>query len=442
MRKQFGCVKMLIGLILCLTLCLAVCMVGHAEKVVQIDYPYASEAMALHEQGKTLTLTMDGVEYSLEDRFQNRVQESDRLMGGKCHAVYEYTVFQEKFSVEDDGTQTHLATLQIDIPYEATLQIAQGNRRSGEYTLSEPITLVGPYTEALMLPRDQSGAPLLTDRVYLYSWQEQGETFRHAITVFIDYENYTALYPTETLALVSSETRTETKVTDAEAIAEEMPGVEDTVAELPIPETAPDEVFSANAVDMRIPMLVIVLLLGLFCLRMRKKKKAPSAQALPAAPLSAAEETLLTGRQMLEALRLECALLEDPEITRKAIAIADTCDQILLTAEEKPEKLRPLRNFLSGYLPTTVKMLHSYHTMTERGVSEENTDALRTTVLRSLDMMETASQRQLDSLYQDVMLDVSTDLSVLEQTLKRDGLLDSELTLTLDMHLNPPKEEA
>lgn len=70
------------------------------------------------------------------------------------------------------------------------------------------------------------------------------------------------------------------------------------------------------------------------------------------------------------------------------------------------------------YLPTTLKMLASYRTMSNRGVSVSDMTEARSTVIRGMGMVLTACQKQLDTLYKDDILDVSTDIDVLEQMLK------------------------
>ena len=79
------------------------------------------------------------------------------------------------------------------------------------------------------------------------------------------------------------------------------------------------------------------------------------------------------------------------------------------------------------YLPTTLKMLASYRTMSNRGVSVSDMTEARSTVIRGMGMVLTACQKQLDTLYKDDILDVSTDIDVLEQMLKRDGFTEGEL---------------
>ena len=72
--------------------------------------------------------------------------------------------------------------------------------------------------------------------------------------------------------------------------------------------------------------------------------------------------------------------------------------------------------------------------MSNRGVSvSDMTSALRgatdpATWRRAPRHGATACQKQLDTLYKDDILDVSTDIDVLEQMLKRDGFTEGELS--------------
>ena len=97
------------------------------------------------------------------------------------------------------------------------------------------------------------------------------------------------------------------------------------------------------------------------------------------------------------------------------------------TVAEKPAKAPQIRKFMDYYLPTTLKMLASYRTMSNRGVSVNDMTEARSTVIRGMGMVLTACQKQLDNLYKDDILDVSTDIDVLEQMLKRDGFTEGEL---------------
>jgi hypothetical protein len=51
----------------------------------------------------------------------------------------------------------------------------------------------------------------------------------------------------------------------------------------------------------------------------------------------------------------------------------------------------------------------------------------RETTVRGMNLILTACQKLIDNLHRDNMLDISTDIDVLEQMLKRDGFTDNEI---------------
>lgn len=79
------------------------------------------------------------------------------------------------------------------------------------------------------------------------------------------------------------------------------------------------------------------------------------------------------------------------------------------------------------YLPTTLKLLNAYDRMSAAGVSGENID---TTLAKVEGMMRTivsAFEKQLDALYGADALDISTDITVLENMMAREGLVGDQL---------------
>ena len=74
---------------------------------------------------------------------------------------------------------------------------------------------------------------------------------------------------------------------------------------------------------------------------------------------------------------------------------------------------------------TTMKMLTGYRKMDERKVEGKNADATRQQIRSAMDVVIKAFEKQLDTMHQDDLLDISTDIDVLETMLKQDGLIDS-----------------
>ena len=63
----------------------------------------------------------------------------------------------------------------------------------------------------------------------------------------------------------------------------------------------------------------------------------------------------------------------------------------------------------------------------ERGVSGTEAAAAKNRISDALEVVLQGCDKMLDKLYQDDVLDLTTDIDVLEQMLKRDGLTESDL---------------
>ena len=79
------------------------------------------------------------------------------------------------------------------------------------------------------------------------------------------------------------------------------------------------------------------------------------------------------------------------------------------------------------YLPTTLKMVKSYRKLDERSLPMSEAKEAQHRIDDALGVVITGCQKMLKNLYKDDMLDIATDIDVLEQMLKRDGLTESEL---------------
>ena len=154
------------------------------------------------------------------------------------------------------------------------------------------------------------------------------------------------------------------------------------------------------------------------------KKENPD---IPMSGDNEADPIIAKGKEMLSQIRAANDAIPDPHLSDQLDRLEDLCYQMFRTVAEKPGKAGQIRKFMNYYLPTTLKMLNSYRTMQDRGVSANDMANARATLRRGMDMILTACQKQLDNLYKDTMLDVSTDIDVLEQMLKRDGFADGGL---------------
>ena len=161
--------------------------------------------------------------------------------------------------------------------------------------------------------------------------------------------------------------------------------------------------------------------------REEEKKKQEEANSIPLTGDKAADQVITAGRDMLATIRRENAAIPDQELSALMDNLSIKCEQIFRTVSECPSKAPQVRKFMNYYLPTTLKMLANYRTMEQRGVSYGEMKEARDTTVRGLNMILTACQKQIDNMHRENMLDISTDIDVLEQMLKRDGFTDNEI---------------
>ena len=121
--------------------------------------------------------------------------------------------------------------------------------------------------------------------------------------------------------------------------------------------------------------------------------------------------------------------IEDPEMSRKIDRIGEITGNIFAYLREKPDKEGKLRSFLSYYLPTTLKILGSYAQLEAQGVEGENISAAKERIEGMMDKVVEGFEQQLDRLFQDDAMDITTDVEVLERMLDKDGLGGTGMTL-------------
>ena len=156
-------------------------------------------------------------------------------------------------------------------------------------------------------------------------------------------------------------------------------------------------------------------------------KEAPVQQPIPKTGDSTVDSLVEKGQEMLAEIRRENDLIPDAELTAQMDQLEDVANRIFHTVAEQPSKAPQIRRFMEYYLSTTLKMLTGYRKMEERQVSGENAAATRAQIRKAMDVVLHAFDKQLEALYQDDMLDLSTDIDVMETMLRQDGLIDSGL---------------
>ena len=158
-----------------------------------------------------------------------------------------------------------------------------------------------------------------------------------------------------------------------------------------------------------------------------ERKRKEQASRIPLTGNEQADNVILKGQEMLDTIRSENAMITDETLSAQMDTLYDKCQQIFRTVSDEPAKAPHVRKFMNYYLPTTLKVLANYRIMQERGVSYQDMNQARESAVRCMNMVLTACQKQIDALHKENMLDISTDIDVMEQMLKRDGYVDNEI---------------
>ncbi len=132
------------------------------------------------------------------------------------------------------------------------------------------------------------------------------------------------------------------------------------------------------------------------------------------------------GREYIRRIREINDEIPGEEISQKLYRLEEVCTRIFEHVKDNPEKLADIRKFMSYYLPTTLKLVESYHEFSSQPVQGENITSSRKEIEEMLDNINGAFEKMFDKLFEDDAMDVSTDISVLSTLLAQEGLLEDE----------------
>lgn len=113
------------------------------------------------------------------------------------------------------------------------------------------------------------------------------------------------------------------------------------------------------------------------------------------------------------------------EISKKISHMEMLVQKIFDRVREEPNSLEDISRLMEYYLPTTVKLLEAYQQLCSQPVQGENIRSSRREIEQTLDTLNEAFERLLDSLFEDVAWDVSSDISVLHTMLAQEGLVEN-----------------
>lgn len=165
-------------------------------------------------------------------------------------------------------------------------------------------------------------------------------------------------------------------------------------------------------------------------LEARKRQEAIAEQNRATARAAAnpqVQEVLDKGNAFLIQIRRCNDAIPGEEISRKISRMENIVQRIFERAEAHPEIVPDLKKLMDYYLPMTVKLLNAYAEMDKQPIQGETIRSSKQEIEATLDTLNTAFERLLDSVFKETALDVSSDISVLQTLLAQEGLTDDGL---------------
>ena len=162
--------------------------------------------------------------------------------------------------------------------------------------------------------------------------------------------------------------------------------------------------------------------------RAAKEKAAAAAVQLQPQPEKAetgdAPLNLDTARRFAAVLEKEQQLMQDAQAREELAAMHKTTTAICDWLEAHPESQPKTRRFAEYYIPTTLKLLHTYNDV--QGQQGENAETIRRDIAGILHTLNQAYENLYNNLLSDVAMDISSEIAALQGMLANDGLTGRE----------------
>lgn len=156
-------------------------------------------------------------------------------------------------------------------------------------------------------------------------------------------------------------------------------------------------------------------------LKKEKKQEVPADEEISTETSSKEADSDDFGKILSEIRRLNDEIA-DVQVSDRIYRIEEHTRNIFDYVTDHPEAMPQIRTFMNYYLPTTLKLLESYSRIERVGVAGENMKKSKEKIESILDLLVIGFEQQVDQLFKDESIDISSDIRVLETMMQKDGL--------------------
>lgn len=130
---------------------------------------------------------------------------------------------------------------------------------------------------------------------------------------------------------------------------------------------------------------------------------------------------LLDAKTDMDRIQAASNKITNIAIKDESIKLYDTGLKILNYLEKNPDRISAARRFLNYYLDTARDILEKYLPFQESGLRTEDVQRVVQSTSKALPILNEAFDRQFNNLMQNDIMDIESDIKVLEMNLKHDG---------------------
>lgn len=149
-------------------------------------------------------------------------------------------------------------------------------------------------------------------------------------------------------------------------------------------------------------------------------------KAMEAAPFEQREVFRIKkeGQEYLKRLADYKVQIQAEQMRQKIEQMEVLAARIFVCASEHPESISQTDKLFKYYFPSVMKLLKVYQDVESQPIQGENIKKTKKEIETSLDTMNQALEKLFDEMFQNVAMDISSDIQVLEVMLKQDGLTE------------------
>lgn len=126
------------------------------------------------------------------------------------------------------------------------------------------------------------------------------------------------------------------------------------------------------------------------------------------------------GKRKIKVLKGFSDTVEDAGIKSGIIKVSGTAEKIFRNFQKDPKDIKAARQFITYYLDAVINVLQQYAALPE--TSSGRTE-FQKKVIELLNTANASFEKQLARLYEDDYLNLASEMSVLEKTLKSEGMM-------------------